>query len=107
MSGVVLNTGGAVQGGAPVAAQPSNLQRFARALWRSRSGRFGALLLLLILLTTLGADLLPLADPVKRNLSLRYLPPFGWTRASGPIRWVPTARAATCWRASSMARAAR
>lgn len=75
MSGVVLNTGGAVQGGAPVAAQPSNLQRFARALWRSRSGRFGALLLLLILLTTLGADLLPLADPVKRNLSLRYLPP--------------------------------
>jgi len=27
------------------------------------------------LLTTLGADLLPLADPVKRNLSLRYLPP--------------------------------
>lgn len=76
MSGVVLNTGTAVQADAPaVAAQPSRLQRFLRALWRSRSGRFGAILLLLILLATLGADLLPLADPVKRNLSLRYLPP--------------------------------
>lgn len=76
MSGVVLNTGTALQAEAPaVAAQPSRLQRFLRALWRSRSGRFGAILLLLILLTTLGADLLPLADPVKRNLSLRYLPP--------------------------------
>ncbi|TDS82247.1 ABC transporter permease [Comamonas sp. JUb58] len=76
MSGVVLNTGTALQADAPaVAAQPSRLQRFLRALWRSRSGRFGAILLLLILLTTLGADLLPLADPVKRNLSLRYLPP--------------------------------
>ncbi len=76
MSGVVVNTGAALQADAPVvAAQPSGLQRFLRALWRSRSGRFGAILLLLILLTTLGADLLPLADPVKRNLSLRYLPP--------------------------------
>ncbi|WP_394681952.1 ABC transporter permease [uncultured Comamonas sp.] len=76
MSGVVLNTGTAVQADAPaVAAQPPRLQRFLRALWRSRSGRFGAILLLLILLATLGADLLPLADPVKRNLSLRYLPP--------------------------------
>ncbi|MEJ5152383.1 ABC transporter permease [Comamonas sp. MYb396] len=76
MSGVVVNTGAALQADAPVvAAQPSGLQRFLRALWRSRSGRLGAILLLLILLTTLGADLLPLADPVKRNLSLRYLPP--------------------------------
>ncbi|MEJ5029094.1 ABC transporter permease [Comamonas sp. MYb69] len=76
MSGVVVNTGAALQAGAPAAAaQPSGLQRFLRALWRSRSGRLGAILLLLILLTTLGADLLPLADPVKRNLSLRYLPP--------------------------------
>ncbi|WP_313333255.1 ABC transporter permease [Comamonas sp.] len=76
MSGVVLKTGTAVQADAPaVAAQPSRLQRFLRALWRSRSGRFGAILLLLILLATLGADLLPLADPVTRHLSLRYLPP--------------------------------
>ncbi|WP_021028200.1 ABC transporter permease [Comamonas sp. B-9] len=76
MSGVVVNTGAALQADAPVvAAQPSGLQRFLRALWRSRSGRLGAILLLMILLTTLGADLLPLADPVKRNLSLRYLPP--------------------------------
>lgn len=76
MSGVVVNTGAALQADAPVvAAQPSGLQRFLRGLWRSRSGRLGAILLLLILLTTLGADLLPLADPVKRNLSLRYLPP--------------------------------
>ncbi|WP_429950240.1 ABC transporter permease [Comamonas sediminis] len=76
MSGVVLNTGTALQADAPaVAAQPSRLRHFLRALWRSRSGRFGALLLLLILLATLGADLLPLADPVKRHLSLRYLPP--------------------------------
>lgn len=76
MSGVVLNSGAALQAEAlAVAAQPSRLQRFLRALWRSRSSRLGAILLLLILLTTLGADLLPLADPVKRNLSLRYLPP--------------------------------
>lgn len=75
MTGLVLKTGEGPPALAAPLAQPSGLQRFGRALWRSRSGRIGAGLLLLILLTTLFADLLPLADPVKRNLSLRYLPP--------------------------------
>jgi peptide/nickel transport system permease protein len=46
------------------------------ALLRNPAGLIGATLLALIVLLTLFADLLPLADPMRRSLSQRFLPPF-------------------------------
>lgn len=49
---------------------------FLRALMRSRSGMLGAALLLLIVLAACLADHLPIANPTRRSLAIRLLPPF-------------------------------
>ncbi|MGI2034388.1 ABC transporter permease [Rhizobium panacihumi] len=45
------------------------------AISRSPSGLAGAALLTIVILATLLADILPLADPMRRSLSSRLLPP--------------------------------
>lgn len=57
--------------------QPARpLRDFLASLLSSKSGLVGAVLLAAIVLITLSADILPIADPQKRSLSMRYLPPF-------------------------------
>lgn len=75
---------GPVSGPASVSApSPRGISGFIRALLASRAGLFGALLLLVILLVALMADVLPIADPLRRSLALRLRPPV-WMEGGVP-----------------------
>lgn len=56
------------------------LHDFLTSLLSSKTGLLGTVLLVLILLVTISADFLPFADPQKRSLAMRYLPPLWDTR---------------------------
>lgn len=49
---------------------------FFRALLSSRAGLFGAVLLAVIVLLAVFADYLPIANPARRSLAIRLLPPM-------------------------------
>ena len=52
------------------------MRRFFRQLWRSRSGLFGFVVVVVFVLTALGAPLVAPDNPVKTNLRQRLAPPM-------------------------------
>jgi peptide/nickel transport system permease protein len=52
------------------------MRRFFRQLWRSRGGSFGFIVVVVFVLTALGAPLVAPDDPVKTNLRQRLAPPM-------------------------------
>lgn len=57
----------------PAASRPP--RGFLKSLLASKAGLLGAVLLALIALAAIAAELLPLADPHRRSLAMRFLPP--------------------------------
>lgn len=60
----------------PTATEPSAVQRLFRSLIRHRSGRFGMIALLLLLLVSLGAGIFTSIDPAAVSLSDRLKAPM-------------------------------